>query len=291
MGSCFAENMGNQLEASGFQVNVNPFGVLYNPLSVASGLQDLLQEKVFSEEDIFEYQGLYSSWSHHSRFSGLTPQECLEKMNGRMALSAAFLKRTNVLMVTFGTAYVYRLKANGMIVSNCHKLPAGHFFQERPGVNEIVEVWSALVETLKKQIPDLEIVLTVSPIRHWKDGAHENQLSKSILLLAVEKLQQQYGFIRYFPSYELVLDDLRDYRFYADDMLHPSAAAMDYIWEKFSAACFDEKTKLAMKEYHQIRRDLEHLPLHPESNEYKNFRAEAEKRLERFERLKTGKQI
>jgi hypothetical protein len=282
IGSCFAENTGNRLEASCFQADVNPFGVLYNPLSVASGLEDLLQERIFSGEDIFEYRGLYSSLSHHSRFSALTKQACLEKINSRMAFSSSFLKEANVLMVTFGTARAYRLKENGMAVSNCHKLPAGRFFQERLDVREIVETWSALTERLKKHFPALEILLTVSPIRHWKDGAHENQLSKSVLLLAIEELQKKNGFIHYFPSYELLLDDLRDYRFYAEDLLHPSAIAMDYIWEKFSDAYFDEKTKAVIKECNLIRRDLEHRPFNPESPEFKIFKADAEKRWMAF---------
>jgi hypothetical protein len=287
MGSCFAEYIGNKLEASGFQADVNPFGVLYNPLSIASGLRDLMQRKVFSEEDLVECKGLFSSWSHHSRFSGLTPSVCLKKIRERMDVSSVFLEQASVLMVTFGTSYVYRLKKNGMLVSNCHKLPAGDFCQERLCVEEILAEWSVLAADLRKKLPSLNILMTVSPIRHWKDGAHENQLSKSILLLAIESLERRYDFIHYFPSYELILDDLRDYRFYADDMLHPSPVAIDYIWEKFSTAYFDRTTEIAINTCHRIRQDLEHRPSHPESEAYKAFRANAEKRLKDF-RDKTG---
>ncbi|MDR1121342.1 MAG: GSCFA domain-containing protein [Dysgonamonadaceae bacterium] len=282
MGSCFAEYIGNKLEASGFQADVNPFGVLYNPLSIASGLRDLMQRKVFTEEDTVECNGLFSSWSHHSRFSDLTPSACLKKIRERMEVSSVFLEQTSVLMVTFGTSYVYRLKKNGKLVSNCHKLPAGDFCRERLCMEEILAEWSALAADLRKKLPALNILMTVSPIRHWKDGAHANQLSKSILLLAIESLERQYDFIHYFPSYELILDDLRDYRFYADDMLHPSSAAIDYIWEKFSATHFDRATETAINDYHRIRQDLEHRPSHPESEAYKTFRANAEKRLKAF---------
>jgi hypothetical protein len=283
MGSCFTEHVGNKLKASGFQVDMNPFGVLYNPLSIASGLRDLMQRKVFMEDDLIECKGLFSSWSHHSCFSGLTPSVCLEKIRERMAFSSVFFEQISVLMVTFGTSYVYRLKKNEMLVSNCHKLPAGDFYRRRLCVEEILAEWSVLAVDLRKTLPSLNILMTVSPIRHWKDGAHENQLSKSTLLLAIEALEQQYDFIHYFPSYELVLDDLRDYRFYTDDMLHPSTAAIDYIWEKFSAAYFDQTTEIAANTYHRIRQDLEHQPFYPESEAYKAFRANAEKRLKAFQ--------
>ena len=282
MGSCFAEHIGTKLEASGFHANINPFGTLYNPLSVASGLRDILDARVYTESDVFEHKGLYSSFSHHSRFSALTATQCLDNMNQRLASSVEFLKEPSILMVTLGTAFVYYLKQNEKVVSNCHKLPDGHFVRKRLTVEEIVNHWQPLVADLQAFNPQLKILFTVSPIRHWKDGAHENQLSKAILLLATEQLQQNAG-VSYFPSYELVLDDLRDYRYYAEDMLHPSPVAIDYIWEKFSAAYFDENTRTGVAEYQSIRQALQHRPFNPESDAYREFYAKAQARLSAFQ--------
>ncbi len=289
MGSCFAENIGNKLSSSGFRVDINPFGVLYNPLSVASGLEDLIRNRKYAANDIFEYKGLYSSFGHHSRFSALTEEACLSNINERMLFSSDFLKKISVLMVTFGTAYVYRLKETEQVVSNCHKLPADRFVHRRLCVNEVVEAWKPLISRLIQINPELKILFTVSPIRHWKDGAHENQLSKSVLLLAIEELcniakeKDAKAVTGYFPSYELLLDDLRDYRYYAEDMLHPSDIAIDYIWEKFSGCYFDQSTWLAVEEYNSIHRDLEHRPYYPESDAYKAFLENANKRRGDFE--------
>ncbi len=280
MGSCFTENIGNKLQSSGFQVDINPFGILYNPLSVASGLKDLLQEKQYTASDIFEYKGLYSSFNHHSRFSALTSGECLSNMNRQMEYSVDFIRKATVLIITFGTSYVYRLKDTGNVVSNCHKLPASAFLHERITISEILSVWQPLIGELRKINPDLNILMTVSPVRHWKDGAHENQLSKSILLLTIEELKS--ASIDYFPSYELLLDDLRDYRFYAGDMLHPSTTAIEYIWGKFSESYFDHHTMKTIAEYNSIRQALEHRPFNPESEEYKAFLSGVKKKLEIF---------
>ncbi len=278
LGSCFAENIGEKLKKSGFQSDVNPFGVLYNPISVASGLESLLSGKIYSEKDLFEHNGLYSSFSHHSKFSALTASGCLENINQRMLFSTGFLRKASVLIITFGTSYVYRFRKSGQVISNCHKLPSENFMHERLTVQEIVSVWKPLINKLRVNNPGLRILFTVSPIRHWKDGAHENQLSKSILLLAIQEIGEKY-----FPSYEIMLDDLRDYRYYAEDMLHPSSVAIDYIWGKFSSVYFDQETDKAIAEYNSIRQALQHRPFNPESDVYKTFLADAQSRLVAFE--------
>ena len=223
MGSCFAENMAASLLDCGFQVDMNPFGTVYNPQSLASGIRNLLFRKKYATSDLFFHQGLYHSFSHHSRFSDISAENCIENINRRLEISADFLKSASILVVTYGTSYVYSLKSTGETVTNCHKLPDDHLVRKRLSVADIVDDWSLLIEELKIYNPELKLLFTVSPIRHWKDGAHENQLSKSILLLAIDELIRKNDFCHYFPSYEIVMDELRDYRFYAEDMLHPSS--------------------------------------------------------------------
>lgn len=283
LGSCFTENIGGKLEASGFQTDVNPFGILYNPLSVASALRQLIGGKIYTDDDLFEHQGLFASFSHHGKFSAPDKDTCLAQINQRMEYSSRFLRDATVLVVTFGTAFAYYLKSTGQVVSNCHKLPSDRFCRERLSVGEIVDAWRSIKEELAAFNPGLRVLFTVSPIRHWKDGAHGNQLSKASLLLAVEELTRQSPpEARYFPAYELVLDDLRDYRYYTDDMLHPSQVAVEYIWEKFSTACFDKETQLCVAEYQKIQQALQHRPFHPDSEAYRKFLADARARLEAF---------
>ena len=264
-GSCFAENMASKFMNAGFSIDLNPFGIAYNPLSLSRNLNRLLDNKPYAREELFEYNGLYHSFSHHSRFSGIDPNDVLSRINSRLEQSSAFLETADLLIITFGTAFVYRLQSNGDPVSNCHKLPSGFFTYKRLTIESIVQEWSDLIVRLQTLYPSLRILFTVSPIRHRKDGDHGNQLSKSILLLAVEELMQNRSRCYYFPAYEIVLDDLRDYRFYAEDMLHPSSQAIDYIWEKFGEAWFERETSKKARDFEKIQRSLNHIPLHPAS--------------------------
>ena len=234
MGSCFAENIGERLSDNQFKTDLNPFGTLYNPASVASALKRLLHPVPFTTTDLFQQDGVYHSFAHHSRFSSTSEADCLEQINNRLNDSATFLTKASRLIITFGTAYVYQLKSSGEVVTNCHKLPEKLFERSMLSVETITEEWQILLQQLWQHNPLLKVLFTVSPIRHWKDGAHGNQLSKATLLLAIDQLQQRFPKqIHYFPAYELMMDELRDYRFYADDMLHPSPLATDYIWERF----------------------------------------------------------
>lgn len=200
MGSCFAENIGRKLEENKFSVDINPFGTLYNPASVAEGLRMLLRPEYFTPGDLFQHEGIYHSFTHHSRFSAPSEEECLGHINSRLSESSDFLRKATRLVITLGTAFVYRLKSDGRIVSNCHKLPEKMFDRQRLSTQEIVEDWKPLLLALWEQNPALKILFTVSPIRHWKDGAHENQLSKATLLLATDALQKDYpDRIAYFP--------------------------------------------------------------------------------------------
>lgn len=283
MGSCFAENIGKKMEESKFCVDVNPFGTLYNPASVAAGLRMLSRSGSCTADELFLHEGVYHSFSHHSRFSAPSQSECLERINNRLFVSAENLRKANRLVVTLGTAFVYRLRSDGRIVSNCHKLPEKMFERKRLSVQEIVEDWKELLCILWEQNPSLKLLFTVSPIRHWKDGAHENQISKATLLLAIEALQQEYpSRIAYFPAYEIMMDELRDYRFYADDMLHPSPLAIEYIWRRFTDNYLSKETQTLLKDWEDIQKAINHKPFQPDSEAYKRFILQTLLKMERI---------
>ena len=258
LGSCFVENIAEKMNQSGFEINVNPFGIVYNPESTANCLYDLFQKRIYTETDLFEYQDVFHSFAHHSRFSSKNKQEALQKINDSIISAADFLQKTEVLIVTFGTAMVYRLKSSGKIVSNCHKLPANQFQEERLTISQITAQWNEIISCLHRQNQKIQVIFTVSPIRHWKDGSHSNQLNKAILLLAINELIQSHPQCHYFPSYEILLDDLRDYRFYADDLIHPNSQAIAYIWEKLGDAYFDSAVKEQIAVYEREQKRLNH---------------------------------
>lgn len=280
LGSCFAENIGKKMADVYFNVDINPFGVLYNPVSVKNSLEQLLQKKIFSENDLFAHRGLWHSFSHSSLFSDTTPEKCLDKINNRLFKSSEFLQKTDFLLITLGTTWVFEEQKSGRVVSNCHKLPANRFERRRLTVEEIVTDYSYLITELNNKLPNLEFIFSVSPIRHWKDGAHENTLSKSTLLLAIDILRKKFNSVEYFPAFEIMMDELRDYRFYASDMLHPSDVAVHYIWKRFSDIYFDKLTMKMNVELEQLCADLSHRPLFPDSEDYQTFKINLEKKKE-----------
>lgn len=284
LGSCFADNIGRRLQTNLFLVDANPFGVLYNPLSVKQSLLTLLSDKRFTARDLFAHQSLWHSFAHSSLFSDTTPDRSLSRINNRLQQSRERLPHTRFILITWGTAQVYRHNASGQVVANCHKLPARDFTRRRLGTDEIAAEYRPLLDTLRGRLPGVRVIFTVSPIRHWKDGAHENNLSKATLLLAVDALQREYDFVEYFPAYELLLDELRDYRYYAEDMLHPSEMAANYIWERFADCYFAPDTRRQMKEIAQLVADRTHRPLHPESDAFRQFAARTEERQAELER-------
>lgn len=259
LGSCFTENMAIKLQNGGFRCSSNPFGVLYNPMSISACIRRLLNEAPFTANDLTEYGGLYHSMLHHGSFSAANEDDCLSRINASLAEGRKMLLEANVLIITWGTAWIYEM--DGKAVANCHKLPADRFVRSRLTAEEIAEEYRQLFD-----LPELQnkrILLTVSPIRHIKDGLHENQLSKAELLLATDRLVNNN--IHYFPSYELLLDELRDYRFYADDMLHPSSVAIDYVWEQFAKTQISLEARKATAECEAYMRSKAHQPLHPDT--------------------------
>lgn len=244
VGSCFADEIGEKMVRGGFDAMVNPFGTLYNPASIAVNLLRALSEKEVSMSGnvVFEdVEGVWHSWLHHSSFSSVNVATVVARMNETTHRVADFLRDADVLIVTLGTAIIYRLKETGMLVANCHKQPDSLFVRERLTAYDIVDQWQMLLQLLESVNPKLKVLFTVSPIRHKRDGYHVNQISKGILLQAVNEMG-----VDYFPSYEIMMDELRDYRFYADDMIHPSAQAVEYIWQRFQDTYFDNKTKDAV---------------------------------------------
>lgn len=283
LGSCFAENIGQKLSDNKFRTDVNPFGTLYNPASITNAVHILTEKKHYRPSDLFIHNGLFNSWDHHSRFSFTTIEESLSTINRRMERSSAFLSTTQVAIITLGTRYIYRLKETGRIVANCHKLPEKTFNRYPLKCNDIVTECRLMIDDFKELNPNIRFIFTVSPIRHWKDGAHNNQLSKAALLLAIEQIQVEYGDeVAYFPAYEIMMDELRDYRFYAEDMIHPSALAVEYIWQRFIETFVNQESITIMKEWQDILKAINHKPFNPSSEQYRNFILQTLLKMERI---------
>ena len=254
LGSCFADNMGAKFAEHYFQATINPFGTLYNPASIAAAITNV------GNSQLVEHNGLWHSMMHHGAFSDKDKEQLIARCEQSRALLQRALMEASTVVVTFGTAWVYEME--GQVVANCHKLPANRFTRRCLTVDEIVEMWQPIVASM----PDKHWIFTVSPIRHVKDGLHANQISKAILLQAVDQLGQSY-----FPSYEIMMDELRDYRFYAEDMVHPSAVAVEYIWQRFVDTYMNKDTQTEMRVLNQLWRDNQHRMLHPDTDEARTF--------------------
>ena len=272
IGSCFATGMGERLRAAKFRCDTNPYGVLYNPSSIATALRQILAGKVYDQNDLYEHNGLWHSPMHHSDFSAFTIGETLQRINSRLQAASATVDSLDFLLLTFGSAVVYQERASGVIVGNCHKLPEKNFIRRRLLVGQIIADYVSLLSGLFARRPQLTVYFTVSPVRYLRDGLHDSQLSKASLLLAVDEICRAFperAF--YFPAYEIVTDELRDYRFYADDMVHPTALAVDYVWQRFVQACIRPEVIPVMDACREINKMLSHKPFRPDSDEYKRF--------------------
>lgn len=299
LGSCFTENMGNRLEDLNFQSMMNPFGIQYNPLSMATALYYCMEDRRVGEEDLILRDDLWHSWLHHGSFSRRDKQECLDACNQTISDAHIFLQTCNTVIITFGSAWYYQLSDNYQssipnhqfpkIVANCHKVPAAYFEKHLATVDQVVEAWSPLVDGLMKR--GTRIIFTISPVRHNAYGAHGNQLGKAVLLLAIEKLISRYrnpdnsdqdstlpswantkseyrildSQLAYFPVYEIVVDELRDYRFYADDMAHPSPLAEQIVWQRFQETFMTQDTIDRCNDYEKTNRRNAHRQIHGNS--------------------------
>jgi hypothetical protein len=258
LGSCFSIYIGDLFKRGHMPVMINPTGTIYNPVSVGIALNSVAINRAYTIKDLYNNNGTWLSFDHYTNFSGTNPDKVVDGINRGLSAASEFLVRAGHLFITFGTARIYRRKETGKIVSNCHKLPSNEFTHELLTVEEIVFAWLRHLDDLQLRFPGLKVVFTISPIRHWKDGAHENQVSKSVLFLAVEEILKHPSQPGYFPSYEIVMDDLRDYRFYEEDMLHLSPSAVNYIWEAFTTSYLDAKTLEVWKEVARIDKAMGH---------------------------------
>ncbi len=270
-GSCFAENISEYFRYYKFNTLENPFGVLYNPVSIKNALLLLAEKKVFLPDDLIYHQDEYHSFYHHSDFSHHDSTVCLESINSGLENTSSFMRKGDTIIITFGTAYIYKHIDKGIVVSNCHKIPAKDFERRRLSLPEIKKEIETIIELTNRLSPNGKIIFTVSPVRHWKDGAIENQLSKASLLLAISEIIKENANCHYFPSYEIMMDDLRDYRFYNDDLLHPNKIAVDYIWEKFSSSCFSQECLDLLPRIEKIVRAKEHRIRNPHSEQNIKF--------------------
>ncbi len=273
IGSCFTENIGNRMAALKYEADINPFGILYNPFSVAAGLRLLLQKKEFEKVDLIEYEGLWHSFFHHGRFSSPDVNQTLATINNRLKFSSGFIREADFLFVTFGTAWVYEYRKTGTVVSNCHKIPNNEFSRYRISAEKISAEYFDLLPEIWKINPELKVVFTISPVRHWKDGAIENQRSKAELILAIDRILRSFGneLCDYFPAYEIVMDELRDYRFYSEDMIHISDVAVHHIWNSFQHKLIDTGSLKISQEVQKIVTAVNHKPFNKFTTETSLF--------------------
>lgn len=285
MGSCFAEHIGKRLADMKWRAELNPFGVLYNPLSISEALMRLMKFRQYGDEELTCFpDGGWSTWLHHSRYSHSVKEMALATINASLEAGSRALAEADMLVITWGTAWVYQLRNTGEVVGNCHKVPEREFVRYRLSVEEIVAEYTQLLGRLWALNPKVRVLFTVSPVRHLKDTLHGNQLSKATLLLAVDELCRRYpDRLHYFPAYEIVMDELRDYRFYAEDMAHPSAQAVEYVWERFVEHVTDRDAQAFIAEWTKMVRAMAHRPFRPEAEEYKRF---VEQNIEKIMALK-----
>jgi len=277
IGSCFTENMGEKLRKHKFEVTENPHGILFNPISVAEAITQYIEQPVYTESDLFCYNECWHSWKHHSRFSGITADEALQKINTSITDSHIALKKADHVMITLGSAWVYMLTENalnykqGMVAANNHKAPADWFSKKLLTTEDVLRVLDNMIHRLFHFNPDIQIIFTISPVRHLREGVIENNKSKAVLIQAVHHLVEKFERLYYFPAYELVIDDLRDYRFYAEDLVHPNFQATQYVWEKFVNACMPDETRNLLKEIAAVNLAVQHKPFNPSTAQHQHF--------------------
>ncbi len=271
IGSCFSQSIGKKFSDYKFNINVNPFGQQYNPFSIANSINRLLNPIEYTKDDLVYHEELFHSFDHHGSYSKPTVEETLKQINGNLIHAHEDLKNATILFLTFGTSHVFRLNATGKIVSNNHKMPGALFTQELMKPDSIVTATENALNAIRKVNSKIKIIFTISPVRYLAFGAHENSVSKSYLFTSIHELQTKFQQFYYFPAYEIVIDDLRDYRFYADDMLHPNSQATDYVWNILCETIMSKQTEDLMKEIGEIVAASRHKPRNPASESHKKF--------------------
>ena len=281
LGSCFADEVGALCRGLGFNAMVNPFGVLYNPASIAQSVERLGSGSPFTHKEVISVgEGQFCTFSHNTAFWQFDEQKLLETVDNGLEVACERFLKAKWIIISLGTSWVFRHKETGLVVSNCHKLPARQFDREFLSVEQSVGCLAKMLQANSNK----QFIFTVSPLRHLKDGLHGNQLSKAALLLAVDQVCKQFDNAHYFPAYEILLDELRDYRFYKEDMVHPTEQTVRYIWERFTDFAIDPKEKPAMKAAAELKQMLQHKPLFPESVAFKRFEMLKEEKISELKR-------
>jgi len=286
IGSCFSENIHKKLNYFKFQTYSNPFGILFNPIAIENLISNSINLKNYTEKDIFKLNESWHTFSAHSDLSSPNKEAVLQNLNSSIRLTEQQLKKASHVIITLGTARVYRFIETDTIVGNCHKVPQKKFLEELLSVEEIVISLENIITLAKLVNPSVNIIFTVSPVRHLKDGFIENSQSKAHLLSAIHKIVDARNQLYYFPSYEIMLDDLRDYRFYENDMVHPNETAINYIWEQFNQVWIDENSKPIMKQVENIQKGLAHKPFNPNSSQHQEFLKELNQKIDTLKKSK-----
>ena len=279
IGSCFSENIGEKFEYYKFQNTVNPFGILFHPKAIATLFERVVKEQYYTENDLVFHNEQWHCFDAHSSLSDFSKETLLGNLNGVLKTVREELKNSSHVIITLGTAWVYEHKIQNITVANCHKIPQKEFQKRILSVEDITASLRRVQTLITKLNPEVQIVYTVSPVRHLKDGFVENQQSKAHLLTAVHQLVTDSK-ATYFPSYEIMMDELRDYRFYKEDMMHPNQIAVDYIWQQFYVAWCHESTESIMKQVTTIQKGLAHKPFHPNSEQHQQFLKNLQKKKE-----------
>lgn len=281
MGSCFAENIGEKFEYFKFQNTVNPFGIIFNSVSVEKLIRRVIEKKYFTEKDIFFYNDLWHCFEVHSELSNPNKEEFLKLLNALIESTNSQIHESTHCIITLGTSWVYRYNESSQIVANCHKVPQKQFTKELLSVEQNENALTSIIALIQSINPNCKFTFTVSPVRHIKDGFVENQVSKANLLLAVYNVvSRQLLDVNYFPSYEIMMDELRDYRFYADDMLHPNTTAIDYIWIKFFENFVADNEFSTMQQICDIQKALHHRPFNPNSESHQKFLRNLQRKID-----------
>ena len=280
LGSCFSDNIGQKLSYHKFQSVLNPFGILFHPKAIESVIHNAITNKEYTEEDLFFFNERWQSFTAHSKLSFSSKEETLNQLNKASELINTALKNSTHIIITLGTSWVYRFLKTSQIVANCHKVPQHKFKKELLPVAEINKSLSSIISQIREVNPSINFIFTVSPVRHLKDGFIENQQSKSHLISALHQIIPLHKNTFYFPSYEIMMDELRDYRFYKEDMIHPNLLAINYIWEKFYENWLSDEALELKKEVIKIQKSLEHKPFNPNTDEHREFLASLQEKIE-----------
>jgi len=271
LGSCFTKNIGSKLNYFKFQNFINPFGILFHPKAIENLILNSINENVYAENDVFFHNERWQSFDAHSALSTTTKEEIVTSLNTAIISTNKQLKDSTHVIITLGTAWAYRFIETDKIVANCHKIPQKKFLKELLSIDDLVESLASMVALIKSVNNKASILFTVSPVRHIKDGFVENMRSKSHLIAAIHQIVEPRNNVHYFPSYELMMDELRDYRFYKEDMLHPNQTAINYIWEQFSQVWISEAGQKTIQKVEIIQKGLTHKSFNPNSDEFRQF--------------------